>query len=424
MAATAEDFTGTSSRPKSVAELVAAFDSRVATSQKMRSPTSTTIQSSPPTRPKPKSSVSPLKKNPKELDWRSKQDRLKKIGSYVGNKADVDVTIIKRSCPPLRPPLMNHAASISRRQIGHDTSTAPGSGVGIPIQKELVSKNVQLNPLQQQTKRQPKEAKASTAMKVVSCPSPQRKGIILKDVTNSMRNDNTSQKSASVPAKKTNTKLNEKALATIALRRRNKAAKEKTQTLALAGNDVTPTTTTDINDFESSIGVALLDTQRHEHEFVYDNTPDSSFAGGVEVIMALTAPYLNAQDDKSDSSTHNTETDCSSYNAESSLYTEIESSFYWQQQLFGSFRLPSVTAMVESTITTPVIKNSKRNHDYYDDEDDDDFVAEPRYPSTSNRMERDKAIGSGHRNNVRRSESFFACFDFDEIRHAIRETVL
>ena len=360
----------------------------------MRSPTNTTIQSSPSTQPKPKSSV-----------------------STFANKADADVTIIKRSRPPLRPPLMNHAAPASGRCIGHDTSTT-GSHGGLPIHKELSNK-VQPNPLHQQTKRQ----STSTAMKVSYCAPSQRKGTVLKDVTNSIRNDNTSQKSASVPAQKTFTKLNQKALATIASRRRrNNAAIEKTQTLALAGNDVTLTITTDINDFESSIGVALRDTQRREHEFVYDNTPDSSFAGGVEVIMALTAPYINAQDDKSDCSTHNTETDCSSYNAESSLYTETESSFYWQQQLFGSFRLPSVTAMVESTITTPVIKNSKRNHNYYDDEDDDDFVAEPRYPSMSNRMESDKAIGSGHRNNVSRSQSFFACFDFDEIRLAICNT--
>lgn len=361
MAAKAEDFTGTSSRPKSVAELVAAFD------QKMRSPTST--QPSPTTRP---------------------------------------------SRPPLRPPLKNQAASVSGRRVCHDTSTA-GSHGGTPIQKELLSNKVQPNPLEQQTKRQPMEAKASTAMKV-SCTPPQRKGIVLKDATNRMRNDNTSQKSTSVPGKKTNTKLNQKALATIASRRRNKAAKEKTQTLALAGNDVTPTTTTDINDFESSIGVALLDTQRREHEFVYDNTPDSSLGTDVGVIaeemIALTAQYMNVRDSESDCSTHN---------------TENESSFYWQQQLFGSFRLPSVTAMVESTITTPQTKNTGRNHDYYDDEDDDDFVAEPRYnifPSMSNRMERDKAIGSDRRNNVSRSESFFACFDFDEIRHAIRETVL
>jgi hypothetical protein len=356
MAVKAEDFTGTSSRPKSVAELVAAFDSRV--------------------------------KNPNEL----------------ANRAGVDVTIIKRSRPPLRPPLMNQAASVSGRRIGHGTPTAPGSH----------GNKVQPNTLQQQNKRQPKEAKASTAMKRVSCASPQRKGITLKDVTNSMRNDNTSKKNASLPAKKTYTKLNQKALATIASRRKNNAAKEKTQTQAEAGKDLKSTIITDMNDFESSIGVALLDTQRHEHDFVCDKTPDSSFDTDVgaiaEEMIALTAQYMNVRDSESDCSTHNTET---------------ESSFHWQQQLFGSFRLPSVTAMVESTITTPQRKNTGRNHDYYDDEDD--FVAEPRYNISSpmsNRMERDKAIGSCHRNNVRRSESFFACFDFDEIRHAIRETVL
>jgi hypothetical protein len=361
MAAKAEDFTGTSSRPKSVAELVAAFDSR-ATRQKMRSPTRTTIQSSLP-----------------------------------------------------RPPLINQTASVSGRRIGHGTSTE-GSHGGIPVQKELLSNKVQPNPLQQQNKRQPKEAKASTAMKRVSCASPQRKGITLKDVTNSMRNDNISQKSASVPAKKTYTKLNQKAIATIASRRKNRAAKEKTQ--PETGKDLKSTIITDMDDFESSIEVTLLDTQRHEHDFAYDNTPDSSFGTDVGVIaeemIALTAQYMNVRDSESDCSTHN---------------TENESSFFWRQQLFGSFRLPSVTAMVESTITTPQTKNTGRNHDYYDDDDDDDddFVAEPRYnifPSMSNRMERDKAIGSDHRNNVSRSESFFACFDFDEIRHAIRETVL
>ena len=46
-----------------------------------------------------------------------------------------------------------------------------------------------------------------------------------------------------------------------------------------------PTTTTDIKDFESSIGVALLDTQRHEHEFVlYDSTLDSSFGTDIGAI--------------------------------------------------------------------------------------------------------------------------------------------
>ena len=420
MAATAEDFTGTSSRPKSVAELVAAFDrsSRVATSQKMRSPTSTTIQSSPPTRPKPKSSVSPLKKNPNELDWRSKQDRLKKIGSYVGNKADVDVTIIKRSCPPLRPPLMNHAASVSGRQIGHDPSTAPGSGVGIPVQKELLSKKVQLNPLQQQTKRQPKEAKASTAMKGVSYVPSQRKGIVLKDVTNSMRNDNISQKSTSLPGK-TNTNLNH--MATIASRRSNSKSQEKTQ--QEAGKDLKSTTIADMKGFESSIGVLPLDT----HGFVYDSTPDSSFDTDVRMFVRgkHTFAYDSAHADspsksESDCSSRDNDSDCSSYN------TEAESCFYTDSSHGES-------TLVKSTSSTPQTKNTGRNHDYYDDEDgdedDDDFVAEPRYnifsPVHNIIMERDKATGSDHRNNnVGRSRSFFACFDFDEIRLALCKTDL
>ena len=371
MAVKAEDFTGTSSRPKSVAELVAAFDSRV--------------------------------KNPNEL----------------ANKAGVDVTIIKRSRPPLRPPLMNQAASVNGRRIGHGTSTERGHG---GIQRELHSNKVQPNPLQQQNKRQPKEAKASTSMKGVSCVPSQRKGIALKDVTNSMRNDNISQKSTSVPGK-TNTKLNQKALATIASRRRNNAAKEKTQTQAEAGKDLKSTIITDMNDFESSIGVALLDTQGHEHGFVYDNTPDSSF--DTDVRMFVRGKHTFAYDSvhvdspspsksESDHSSNENNSDCSSYN------TETESCFYTESSHGES-------TLVKSTSSTPQIKNTSRNYD--DDDDDDDFVAEPSYnlfsPVHNIIMERDKATGSDHRNNnVGRSRSFFACFDFDEIRLAICKTDL
>jgi hypothetical protein len=421
---------------------ILSFDSRAATattmtmSETMGSPTTITIHPLPPTPPKPKSRTPPLK-NPNEVDWRSKsqRDRLREVGrSYLSKKAAADVTAIK-SDPPLRPPLMNQAASVSGRRtdptdpeayhldeaakqleeaaasMDHMIRSTTGSGVGIPVHKELLSKNVQRNPLQQQNNRQPKEAKASTAMKGVSCVPSQRKGIALKDVTNSMRNDNISQKSTRLPGK-TNTKLNH--MATIASRRSNSKSQGKTQ--PEAGKDLKSTTTADINDFESSIGVLPLDT----HGFVYDNTPDSSF--GTDVRMFVRGKHTFAYDTAHIDSPSKSESDCSVYEDDShcsSYNTEAESCFYTESS-YGE-------STVKSTISTPQVKNSSRNHDYYDDDDDDDFVAEPGYnlfsPVHNIIMERDKATGSDHRNNnVGRSRSFFACFDFDEIRLAICKT--
>ena len=417
---------------------ILSFDSRAATatttmSETMGSPTTITIHPLPPTPPKPKSRTSAVK-NTNELGWRSKsqRDRLKQVGrSYLSKKAAADTSI--KSDPPLCPPLMNQAArrtdpeayhldeaakqlEEAAASMDHMIRSTMGSGVGIPIQKELLSKNVQRNQLQQQNNCQPKEAKSSTAMKVNCVPS-QRKGIVLKDVTNRMRNDNISQKRASVPGK-TNTKLNHMATAS---RRNNSKSQEKTQ--PEAGKDLKSTTIADMNDFESSIGVLPLDT----HGFVYDNTPDSSFDTDVRMFVRgkHTFAYDSAHVDspsksESDHSSHDNESDCSSYNteAESCFYTEIS---------YGE------NTVVKSTSSTPQTKNTGRNHDYYDDEDDDedddDFVAEPRYnifsPVHNIIMERDKATGSDHRNNnVSWSRSFFACFDFDEIRLAICKTDL
>ena len=413
---------------------ILSFDSRVeTTATTMGSPTTITIHPLPPTPPKPKSRTPPLK-NPNEVDWRSKsqRDHLRQVGkSYLSKKAAADVTTIK-SDPPLRPTLMNQAASVSGRRTDHEAyhldeaakqseeaaasvdmirSTA-GSGVGIPVHKKLLSsKNVQRNQLQQQTNRQPIEAKVSTAMKEVSCVPPQRKGIVLKDVTNSMRNDNISQKRASVPGK-TNTKLKQKALATVASRRSNSKSQEKTQ--PEADKDLNSTPTSDVDDFESSIRELQLDT----HVFKYDNTPDSSFDTDVAMFMFIrgkhTFTYDSAHTDsssksESDCSSHDNDSDCSSYN------TEAESCFYTESS-YG------VSTLVKSTSSTPQTKNTGRNHDH--DDDKDDFVAEPIFnmfsPVHNIRMERDKATGSDHRkNNVSRSRSFFACFDFDEIRLAL-----